>query len=104
MSARLDELMERRSTKYYHENRKYFKMFFDYIGNIPVSEVTKDQINKFILEFARSLRKTGKTNYGANACLRLLKTLFNFGITILEIEMQNPCQGIKPLTVGIKSK
>jgi integrase len=104
ISARLDEIKQNKSNKYYEESRRYFKMLLDYTGNVEVAEVTKAQVYQMIQTFSRDLRTRGKTNHKANACLRSLKALFNFGIVIYDIEMRNPCLGIKMLPVDIKLK
>jgi len=104
ITARLDEIKHNKSNSYYMESRRYFKILLGYTGDVPVTEVTKAQVNHVIQTFSHGLRARGKTNHKVNACLRSLKALFNFGIVIYDIEIRNPCIGIKMLPVDIKLK
>ncbi|MFA6472927.1 MAG: site-specific integrase [Candidatus Latescibacterota bacterium] len=104
ITSRLDELKNNKSKSYYKESKRYFKLLLDYTGNVPVTDITKVQVNHISQTLARYLKARGKTNHKANACLRSLKALFNFGIVIYDIEMRNPCLGIKMLPVDIKLK
>lgn len=104
MDARLDEVKQTRSEKYYHENRRYYKILLKHIGDIPITAVRKAQINELLLLHAKKQKKNGFTNHGANTMLRSLKALFNYGIRIHDIEMLNPCVGIGFMPIEIKLK
>ena len=104
MSARLDEIKTNHSYYYYKESQRYYKMLIQQVGNIPVASVTKAQINSFLLEYSKNLRGRGRTNHGANAMLRSIKAIFNYAIRIFDIDMRNPCVGIKLFPVDINLK
>ena len=104
MSTRLDEIKANHSTYYYYENQRYFKMLVQHVSDIPVSSVTKAEINSLVLAFSKDLRLRRKTNHKANAMIRSLKAFFNYAITIYDIEMRNPCVGIKMFPLEIKLK
>ena len=104
MHTRLDEIEENHSARYYLENKRYYKILLEYVGNVPVSSVKKAQINKLLLVYSKSQKRKGFTNHCANSMLRSLKALFNYAIKIFDVEMQNPCVGINLLPVEIKLK
>lgn len=104
MNARLDELKLRNSNKYFEDNRWYFKFLLEEVGNIPVSEITKLQINNVLNGFSQNLLKRGKTNHKANGMLRAFKSLFNWGMQIHDLDIKNPVYGIKLFSVEIKLK
>jgi integrase len=95
MNSKLDELKLKKSKTYYKENRRYFKMFYDYVGDVKVSDVTKPQINNFLADFSKDLLFRGKTNYKVNSCLAILKTLFFHGIRVYDLNIKNPCVGLE---------
>ncbi len=104
MSARLDEIKTNHSYCYYKESQRYYKMLIQQVGNVPVTSVTKAQINSFLLEYSKNLRGRGRTNHGANAMLRSIKAIFNYAIRIFDIDTRNPCVGIKLFPVDINLK
>ena len=104
MNARLDELKLRNSKKYFEDNRWYFKFLLKEVGNIPVSEITKLQINTVLNGFSQNLLQRGKTNHKANGMLRAFKSLFNWGMQIHDLDIKNPVYGIKLFSVEIKLK
>jgi len=104
MNFKLDELDLKKSKKYYKENKRYFKMFLEFVGDVPVSAVAKSQINSFLADFSKDLLSRKRTNYKVNACLRCLKTLFFHGIRIYELDIKNPCVGIEFYPVAKRLK
>ncbi len=104
MNARLDEMKANQSKCYYQETQRYYKMLMNHIGHIQVKKVSKAQINTLILDYSKQLKKKSQTNHCANAMLRAYKALFNYAIRIYDIDMRNPCVGIKMLPVEIKLK
>lgn len=104
MNSKLDELKLKKSKTYYNENRRYFKMLHDFVGNVKTSEVTKPQINKFLADFSKGLLGRGKTNYKVNACLRCFKTLFFHGIRLYDLDIKNPCVGLEFYPIAKKLK
>lgn len=104
MNARLDEIKLRNSNKYFKDNRWYFKFLLEAVGNVPVSEITKLQINQVLNNFSRDMVKRGKTNHKVNGMLRAYKSLFNWGMQIHDLDIKNPVYGIKLFSVEIKLK
>lgn len=104
MNARLDEIKANRSHTYYGENQRYFKMLIDHVGDVPIINVKKAQINALLQKYAKQLNSKKYSNHGANSMLRVLKALFNYAIRIYDIDMRNPCVGINLLPIDIKLK
>ncbi len=104
MNARLDEIKENRSHTYYRENQRYFKMLIDHVGDVPIMDVKKSQMNALVQNYSKRLNIHKHSNHGANSMLRVLKALFNHAIRIYDIDMRNPCVGINLLPIDIKLK
>ncbi len=104
MNDRLDELKLRNCNKYYEDNRKYFTLLLNEVGNIPVRELTKLQVNRVLNEYSRQLLTREKTNHQANGMLRAFKSLFYWGIRIHDLAIKNPVSGISLFPVEIKLK
>jgi len=101
-NARLDYLRGKSKT-YYKENKRYFKMFLSRVGNKPVSEITKMDINQAAQAFSDDLKKRNKTQHKANAFVVSLKAAFNYGIELYDLDIKNPAtQKKKPVDRRIK--
>jgi integrase len=94
LNARLD-YAQTRSKFYYQEHKRYLKMLFDAVGNIPVHEVARKQVADVIAAFSSRLKKNGKTQHKANSMLRIFKATFFYGINLYELDIKNPVVGIK---------
>ena len=104
MTERLDDLQLNRSEKYYKENKRYLKYFLASIGDKPVLDVTKLELRLTLNTFRRELLAKGSTSHKANSMLRAFKSLFFYAIDVYDLNIQNPCRGIKPFSVDIKLK
>jgi len=104
INERLDLLKAKKSEKYYKENKTYYSDFLKTIGNVPMNSITRKVINDFLFKVASNAKVKGNDNYGVNYMLNLLKALFNYAIESHELEIRNPCQGIKPFPVTKKLK
>lgn len=105
VEARLDYLQEKKSNFYYKENRRYFKKLLDKFGhNISIDQIKKKDINELLVQEAKRLKKTGKTNYKLNSMIRSLKALFNYAINIFDQDIKNPVVGIElyPIDINLK--
>ena len=91
LNERLDYIKQRKSEKYYLENKRYFSMFVQKFGEWPFSDITRQDFNRFISEFATDLEKRKKTKHKANACIRCLKAAFNYIIKLYDLNLRNPC-------------
>jgi integrase len=94
INERLDYVKTKKSTDYYLDNKRYYSYLFDAIGDIPVDQITKTQINNILLKMSQRLQKKNKDNYAVNAALRSYKALFSLVITNYDLTMRNPCVGI----------
>ncbi|HMQ78328.1 MAG TPA: site-specific integrase [Ignavibacteria bacterium] len=104
INERLDYIKTKKSNKYYYDCKKYYKGLFDYIGDKLLFEITRNDINKYLLIMSESLKSKNKDNYAANAALRVYKALFNYVIQNHEVEIKNPCIGISLFSINRKLK
>ncbi len=102
MNERLDHIKANNSDKHYSESHRYLKLFYHFMGNVIIQDITKADINHFLVHVATLQKqkkdKKGKaiktTNYPVNALLRVIKALFYYAIETYELNMRNPCKGI----------
>lgn len=104
MVIKLDEIMVTQSKAHYQESRRYYKMLLNHVGNVMVSQVKKAQIRELLISFSVDLQKRKKTNHNANSMIRVLKHLFYYAINIQDVDMKNPCVGLKPFSIENKLK
>jgi integrase len=104
INARLDELKIKKSHKYYLGNKAHFKLLLTAIGNVPISQITRSDINNFLLSFANDQHAKGFGNYAVNTMIRAFKSLFYFGIDNYNLNISNPCKGIKMFSVNKRLK
>jgi len=104
INERLDLLKAKKSEKYYKENKTYYSELLKTIGNVPIKSITRKDINDFLFKASLKAQEKRKDNYGVNYMLNLFKALFNYAIDSHELEMRNPCQGIKPFSIKKKLK
>ena len=95
IEKRLKVLSSTRSKKYLRQNQDHFREFQSYFGNVLISKISKASIIDFLVEKSNLMKAKNKTNHTVNSKLRTLKALINFGIDNLELNIQNPCRGIK---------
>lgn len=92
---RLEDIELKRSTKHFKENKKLFENLILIWG--MKKEVTRDDVEEYLKEVAKkSLQK-------ANKQLRLIKALYNHGIT-REWFTYNPAKNIQPFPYQKKKK
>ena len=102
MNERLDYIQANNSEKHYSESQCYLKLFYKHMGNVMSQDITKADINRFLVDVATSQKKKKDrknkliktTNYPVNALLRVVKALFYYAIETYELNMRNPCKGI----------
>lgn len=103
LNARLD-YVQTKSHFYYQEHKRYLKKLHETVGDMPVSQITRKQINDVIADYSARLKKEGKTQHKANAMLRIFKATFFYGINLYELDVKNPVTGIKLASVDNKLK
>ncbi|MCC6864540.1 MAG: hypothetical protein IT280_00100 [Ignavibacteria bacterium] len=101
---RLDYVQAKKSIDYYKDNKRYYSMLLKSLGNTPIDIITRKDINDFIFKQAKEAKEKGRDNYAVNYMLNLYKALFNYAIESHELNMRNPCLGIKPFAVKKKLK
>lgn len=101
---RLDYVQAKKSRDYYKDNKRYYSALLDKLGDIPIHTITRKDINEFLFEQATLAKGAGRDNYAVNYMLKLFKALFNYAIENHEIEMRDPCLGIKPFSIKKKLK
>lgn len=104
IDSRLEELKTKKSLKYYLENKIYLQTLLDSVGNYSVIQITRADINKVLLETSNQRKGEGKDNYSVNAMLRIYKALFYFGINNFNLNIPNPCKGIRPFSINMRLK
>jgi len=104
INLRLDYVKAAKSSKYYRESRYYLKKLYNNFGNLSVKEITKSDLQKFLIDQSKKQHSQKNDNYVINAMIRAYKALFNYGINYLELEIRNPCLGISmfPITKKVK--
>jgi integrase len=93
--ARLEDLEIRRSKGYYNENKTLFSKLMKIWGGH--FRITTDNVERYLMEVARRSKPV------ANKHLRLIKALFNHGIT-RHWFFDNPARGIAPFGLEKKRK
>lgn len=104
INSRLDTIQVKKSSRYYLENKSYYKILFDKFGDIAISEIKKSDINAMLLEVSRKSKAKGKDNYTVNSMMRVFKALYNHVILEHDLDIKNPCVGIKPFSISRKLK
>ncbi|MDO8957968.1 MAG: tyrosine-type recombinase/integrase [Deltaproteobacteria bacterium] len=103
-NERLDLIKQTKSDKYYLENKAYFKILTDTIGDIEISQVKKQSIIQILLDVSKNLKERKRGNYKLNAMIRCYKALFNYGLSLYDLDFRNPVKGIKFFPLDIKPK
>lgn len=104
INSRLDTVEVKKSNSYYKENKACYSMLFKQFGDVPIETIKKADINSLLLDTSKSVQSLGHDNYKVNSMLRIFKALFNHAIEEYELDIKNPCVGIKPFSVMRKLK
>jgi integrase len=104
IDERLAYVKSRKSIKYHIDTKYYIDIFKNFIGDKLVKEISKRDINRLLQYFSDKQKGRGKTNHSVNSLLRAIKALFNYGIDYFELEIINPCKGIKMYPIDKKIK
>lgn len=100
---RLDDIQTTKSKFYYNENRRYFKKALEAWGNIDVQDITKQMVNKLLMDESKRLKTNGRSNHKVNAMIRSLKALFNYGNKVFDLDIKNPCIFVMyPVDINLK--
>jgi integrase len=104
INERLDYVEIKKSKDYYKDNKRYYKILLETVGNIPIQEIKKSQIEDLLLEKSKNQKECGLDNYVVNAMLNIYKALFNYAISKHDLDMKNPCHGIAKFSIKRKLK
>jgi integrase len=104
INERLDYVKAKKTIDYYKDNKRYYSALLNKLGNIPVQSITRKEINDFLFMEATKAKEVGRDNYAVNYMLNLFKALFNYAIESHELEIRNPCIGIKPFSINKRLK
>lgn len=104
MNDKLDDIEIKRSSKYYKETKRYYKLLKANTGEIPIVDVTKEMVYGSVREFAADLKKRGKTYHKVNAMIRIYRALFNHAVKRFDIDLHNPMKGFEPYPVNRRLK
>lgn len=104
IKSRLLYIKGKKSKRYYIENKSYYNILLDRFDDIPIENIRKSDINTLLLETSADLKSNGFDNYKVNSMLRITKALFNHAIDENDLNIKNPCVGIKPFSVKRKLK
>ncbi len=99
INERLDYLQVKKSRSYYNDNKRYLKILLSHIGNIPIQQISKADIENILLGKSKSQKEKGGDNYIVNAMARMYKALFGYIISKHELTERNPCDSIKFFSV-----
>lgn len=104
INERLDYIQTKKSKHYYKQNKHYCSLLYKEFGIIAIDQITKSDMNSFLLEMSQTLQTNGKDNYAVNAALRIYKALFQMIIKNYDLNISNPCIGIEVFSVKRKMK
>ena len=88
INERLDFLKVAKSDRYYKASRYYFRILYEFFGNLKVQEITRGDMQKLLLEQSKRQKQHDRDNYAVNAMLKAFKALFFYGIKYLELAIE----------------
>ena len=101
---RLKYLSVKYSEKHKQDSEYYLDLFYDFIGDKEIREISRKEIEDFLLDYSERLKKNNVDNYQVNAALKTIKSLFNYIIDSYDLVIRNPARKIKPYSVKKKFK
>jgi len=101
---RLKFLSVKYSKSHKDDSKYYLDLFSDFIGNKEIRDITRKEVEEFLLDYSNTLLKNGVDNYQVNAALKSIKSMFNYVIESYDLVIKNPCKNIKPFSVRKKLK
>ena len=117
LEDRLDYLKLKKSNDYYKENKGYFRKLLAFareyfaeqpkrkaVEDVMASDISRSMIHRLLMDEAERLLDSGKGNYKVNSMLRSIKAVFNYAVSVHELTLKNPCQGIQfyPIDITLK--
>lgn len=99
IADRLKFLEVKYSRKNLLDNTYYLKLFSDFIGNPDIRDISRKDIEDFLIDYSAFLCSKFLDNYQVNAALKTIKALFNHAIARHDLVIKNPCQQIKKFPI-----
>lgn len=99
IADRLKFLEVKYSKKNLIDNIHYLKLFSNFIGNPDIREISRKDIDDFLIDYSSLMAERGLDNYQVNGSLKTIKALFNHAITRHDLIIKNPCQRIKKFPI-----
>jgi integrase len=104
INERLDYVQIKKSRDYYKDNKRYYSILLDKLGNMTFNAVKKAQIEDLLLATSKRQQTKGLDNYVVNAMINAYKALFNYIIDKHDLNIKNPCKGIDKFSIKKKFK
>ena len=104
INDRLDFVQTKKSKAYYSDNKRYYKILLETLGNVSIEQIKRADIENILLTVSQNQKSKGGDNYVVNAMLAIYKALFNHAIDRNELTIKNPCIGIELYPVNKKLK
>lgn len=104
INERLDYVQVKKSKDYYKDNKRYYKVLLNEIGNISFTDIKKSQIEDLLLVTSKNQQVKGLDNYTVNAMINTYNALFNYIIDKHDLNIKNPCKGINKYPIKKKFK
>ncbi|MDR3609966.1 MAG: tyrosine-type recombinase/integrase [Ignavibacteriaceae bacterium] len=82
----------------------YLDLFAESIGNSDIRDISRKDVEDFLLDYSKRLNGNKIDNYQVNAALKTIKAMFNYVIESYDLPIKNPCKSIKPYSVNKKLK
>jgi integrase len=104
INERLDFVKVKKSIVYYKDNKRYYKILFEKLGNCSIDEIKRPAIENILLDVSKKQKSKGGDNYVVNTMLAVYKVLFNYVVERHDLSIKNPCTGIKLFSINKKLK
>ena len=104
INERLEEVQTKKSFDYYKDNKRYYSILLSSLGDVAIDQIKRVDIENILLAVSQKQKIKGGDNYVVNTMLAIYKALFNHAIQRRDLNIKNPCFGIKPFSVSKKLK
>lgn len=104
IADRLKYLQVKFSQSHKADSEYYLNLFLDFIGDKEIRDISRKEVEDFLLDYSETLKKNNVDNYQVNAALKTIKSLFNYVIDSYDLVIRNPGKKIKPYSVNKRLK
>jgi integrase len=104
INERLNYVQVKKSKDYYKDNKRYYAILLNKVGDISFTDVKKAHIEDLLLATSKKQQSQGLDNYTINAMINVYKALFNYIIDKHDLNIKNPCNRIDKYPVKKKLK